>query len=315
VVYRPEPTAHCGGFCQRVKPGLADRLVPVSAYDLNGKVALVTGAARGIGLETARQMHARGASVALSDIDGDGAKAAAEGLGERALGMAVDVREQGQLEESVAKTVEAFGGLDVAVANAGIAPAHVCTTRLADRDEWERILDVNLLGVWRTAWAALPQVVERRGQLVLVASVYAFFNGVCNSAYASAKAGVESLGRSLRAELSPLGASATVAYFGFIDTRMVQVGFEDPVAKRLEEYLPLWATRRLGPDAAGAAIVRGVERRAPRVIAPKWWGVYSVMRGAINPLLDRRMETDAEMQAMLQQAERPDRAAGAPPTG
>jgi NAD(P)-dependent dehydrogenase (short-subunit alcohol dehydrogenase family) len=229
--------------------------------------------------------------------------------------MAVDVRDQGQLEDSVAKTVEAFGGLDVAVANAGIAPAHVSTTRLADEEEWERIIDVNLVGVWRTARAALPQVVERRGQLVLVASVYAFFNGVCNSAYATAKAGVESLGRSLRAELSPLGASATVAYFGFIDTRMVQDAFEDPIAHRFEEFLPRFATRRIGPDAAGAAIVRGVERRSPRVIAPKWWRVASVMRGVINPLLDRRMETDDELRALLRDAERPDRVTGAPPTG
>ena len=285
------------------------------AYDLSGKVAMVTGAARGIGFETARQLHARGASVAISDIDGEGAEAAAEGLGGRALGMAVDVRDQGQLEDSVARAVEAFGGLDVAVANAGIAPAHVSTTRLCDAQEWERIIDVNLLGVWRTARAALPQVVERRGQLVLVASVYAFFNGVCNSAYATAKAGVESLGRSLRAELSPLGASATVAYFGFIDTRMVRDAFEDPVARRFEEYLPSFATRRIGPDAAAAAMVRGVERRAPRVIAPKWWRVMSTMRGVINPLFDRRMETDSEMQALLRDAERPNRVSGTPPTG
>jgi len=287
----------------------------VPAYDLSGKVAMVTGAARGIGFETARQLHARGASVAIIDIDGEGAEAAAEGLGGRALGMAVDVRDQGQLEDSVARAVEAFGGLDVAVANAGIAPAHVSTTRLCDAQEWERIIDVNLLGVWRTARAALPQVVERRGQLVLVASVYAFFNGVCNSAYATAKAGVESLGRSLRAELSPLGASATVAYFGFIDTRMVRDAFEDPVARRFEEYLPSFATRRIGPDAAAAAMVRGVERRAPRVIAPKWWRVMSTMRGVINPLFDRRMETDSEMQALLRDAERPNRVSGTPPTG
>jgi len=287
----------------------------VPAYDLSGKVAMVTGAARGIGFETARQLHARGASVAIIDIDGEGAEAAAEGLGGRALGMAVDVRDQGQLEDSVARAVEAFGGLDVAVANAGIAPAHVSTTRLCDAQEWERIIDVNLLGVWRTARAALPQVVERRGQLVLVASVYAFFNGVCNSAYATAKAGVESLGRSLRAELSPLGASATVAYFGFIDTRMVRDAFEDPVARRFEEYLPSFATRRIGPDAAAAAMVRGVERRAPRVIAPKWWRVMSTMRGVINPLFDRRMETDSEMQARLRDAERPNRVSGTPPTG
>jgi NAD(P)-dependent dehydrogenase (short-subunit alcohol dehydrogenase family) len=292
------------------------RLVPVPAYDLSGKVALVTGAARGIGFETARLMHARGAAVTVSDIDSQQAVEAAQRIGDRALAVAADVRDQEQVDAAVAQTVEKFGGLDIAIANAGIAPVHVSTTRLADREEWERILDVNLLGVWRTARAALPQVVERRGQLVLVASVYAFFNGVCNSAYASAKAGVESLGRSLRAELSPLGASATVAYFGFIDTRMVQDVFDqDPVARRLEDYLPAFATRRLGPDAAAAAIVRGIERRAPRVIAPKWWRAYSVMRGAINPLLDRRMETDAEMQALLREAERPDRLTGGPATG
>jgi NAD(P)-dependent dehydrogenase (short-subunit alcohol dehydrogenase family) len=289
--------------------------VPLPGYDLSGKVALITGAARGIGFETARQMHARGAAVTISDIDSQQAVEAAQGLGGQALAVAADVRDQEQVEAAVAQTVERFGGLDIAVANAGIAPAHIRTTRLTDPEEWERIVDVNLLGVWRTARAALPQVVERQGQLVLVASVYAFFNGVCNSAYATAKAGVESLGRSLRTELSPLGASATVAYFGFIDTKMVQDAFEDPVAKRLESYLPAWATRRLGPDAAGAAIVRGVERRAPRVVAPRWWRAYSVMRGAVNPLLDRRMESDAEMQALLREADRPDRLTGAPPTG
>ena len=285
------------------------------AYDLRGKVALVTGAARGIGFETARQMHDRGAAVTVADINSQQVVESAQRIGERALAVAADVRDQEQLDAAVAQTVERFGGLDIAVANAGIAPLHVATTRLTDPEEWERIIDVNLLGVWRTARAALPQVVERRGQLILVASVYAFFNGVCNSAYASAKSAVESLGRSLRAELSPLGASATVAYFGFIDTKMVQDAFEDPVAQRLEEYLPGWATRRLGPDAAGAAIVRGVESRAPRVIAPKWWRAYSVMRGVINPVFDRRMEKDAEMLAMLREAERPDRVTGAPPTG
>jgi NAD(P)-dependent dehydrogenase (short-subunit alcohol dehydrogenase family) len=287
----------------------------VATYDLNGKVALVTGAAQGIGYETARQLHARGASVTVADIDSQAAVEAAERIGERALAVAADVRDRDQLEAAVARTAERFGGLDVAVANAGIAPTHISTTRLCDDEEWERIVDVDLLGVWRTARAALPQVVERSGQLVLVASVYAFVNGVCNSAYATSKAGVEALGRSLRAELSPLGASATVAYFGFIDTKMVQDAFEDPLSQRFEGYLPSFARRRLGPDAAGAAIVRGIETRAPRVIAPRWWGVASALRGVVNPLVDRRIEKDGELQALLREVERPERVAGAPPTG
>jgi NAD(P)-dependent dehydrogenase (short-subunit alcohol dehydrogenase family) len=284
-------------------------------FDLNGKVALVTGAARGIGFETARLMHARGASVAVLDLDEDEATASAMKIGERTLGIAADVRDAAALEAAVEATAERFGGIDVAVANAGIAPKRVSTVRTTDPDEWERIIDVNLLGVWRTVRATLPHVVERRGQLILVASVYAFFNGACNSAYATTKAGVESFGRSLRAELVPHGASASVAYFGFIDTKMVQDAMEDPVGKRFEEYLPSFATRRLKPEAAGAAIVTGVEKRAPRIIAPRWWRVGSVMRGILNPLLDRRLETDAEMQALLLEAESPGRPSGTPPTG
>jgi NAD(P)-dependent dehydrogenase (short-subunit alcohol dehydrogenase family) len=277
----------------------------MAAYEVNGKVALVTGAARGIGYETARQLHARGASVVLADIDSDEVANAANQIGDRALGLVTDVRDQGQLDLAVSQTVESFGGLDVAVANAGIAPKTVTTMRFGDPEEWQRIIDVNLLGVWRTARAALPQVVERQGQLVLVASVYAFFNGVCNSAYATAKAGVEAMGRSLRAEIAPLGASATVAYFGFIDTKMVQDAFDDPIADRFADYLPNFATRRLPPSAAGAAIVRGVERRSPRVIAPTWWRAASVLRGIVNPLIDRRLERDPDLHEFLREADRP----------
>ena len=282
----------------------------MASYPLNGKVALITGAGRGIGFETGRQMHARGASVAVVDIDAEGAMDAAAQIGERAIGIAADVRNADQIEAAVEATVERFGGIDVAVANAGIAPARATTARTVLTEDWERIIDVNLLGVWRTSRAVLPQIVERQGQLVLVASVYAFFNGVMNSAYATAKAGVESLGRSLRAELAVHGASATVAYFGFIDTKMVQDAFTDPLSHRFEDRLPTFMSRRLGPDAAGAAIVRGVEKRAPRVVAPRWWAAVSTLRGILNPLLDRRMERDEELLSILREVE--DRAAVEP---
>jgi NAD(P)-dependent dehydrogenase (short-subunit alcohol dehydrogenase family) len=273
-------------------------------YDLNGKVALVTGAARGIGFETARQMQVRGASVALVDLDAAETEAAARRIGQRTIGIAADVTDREQIEAAVARTVEEFGGLDVAVANAGIAPK-VGTTRMIATEEWERVIDVNLLGVWRTVRAALPHVVERRGHLVLVASVYAFVNGVLNSSYATAKAGVESLGRSLRAELAPYGASASVAYFGFIDTKMVQEGFASPVAERLEEALvPAIGRRRLQPEAAGRAIVEGVEERRPRIVAPSWWRVLSTMRGILNPLLDRQMAGSEEMASIIRDAEK-----------
>ncbi len=273
------------------------------AYDLDGRVALVTGAARGIGFETARQMQVRGASVAVVDLDAAEVEAAARRIGRRTIAIAADVSDREQIEAAVARTVEEFGGLDVAVANAGIAP-EVGSTLAIGTAEWERVIEVNLLGVWRTIRAAMPQVVERRGHLVLVASVYAFVNGVMNSSYATAKAGVESLGRSLRAELAPYGAGVSVAYFGFIDTRMVREGFAHPLAMRLEESLmPAIGRGRLHPADAGGAIVEGIEERRPRIVAPSWWRVIQSLRGVLNPWLDRQMAGSEELGAIIREGD------------
>jgi NAD(P)-dependent dehydrogenase (short-subunit alcohol dehydrogenase family) len=268
-------------------------------YDLNGKVALVTGGARGIGFETARQMNLRGASVAVLDLDAGQASEAAERIGPRAIGIAADVTDQGAMMAAVAAVVKKFGGLDVAVANAGIAQSRLATARGIAGEEWERVFEVDLLGVWRTVRAAMPQIVERRGQLILVSSAYAFVNGMVNSPYAVAKAGVESLGRSLRVELAPYGASASVAYFGWVDTKLVQDSFDQPDAGRLSELAPSFLLKRITPDEAGAGLLRGIEERAPRIFVPKWWRYVSAFRGLINPLLDRRMENDQKTAALL----------------
>ncbi|HEY6781494.1 MAG TPA: short-chain dehydrogenase/reductase [Thermoleophilaceae bacterium] len=265
------------------------------AFDPNGKVALVTGAARGIGFETARQLHMRGASVAVVDLNACDAREAAERIGERAIGIATDVTDHSAVMQSVAETVERFGGLDIVVANAGIAQSQMATTRGISVEEWERVFEVDLLGVWRTVRAALPQIVERKGHVVVTSSVYAFMNGVFNSPYAVAKAGVESMGRALRTELTPLGASASVAYFGWVDTKMVQDATERPHSNRLQENTPDFLLKRIPPSEAGAAIVRGIEERSPRIFAPRWWRYVSALRGILNPLLDRRMESDRRM--------------------
>lgn len=269
------------------------------AFDLNGKVALVTGAARGIGFETARQMHLRGASVAVLDLDAAEAREAAERIGPRAIGLAGDVTDQNAMMATVATVVETFGGLDVAVANAGIAQKNFASVRAISGEEWERVLEVDLLGVWRTVRAALPQIVERQGQMVVVSSVYAFANGLGNTPYAVAKAGVEQLGRALRVELAPHGASASVAYFGWVDTKLVQDAFSQEDSSRVRELSPEWLLKRITPDEAGAGLVRGIEERAPRIFVPKWWRYVSALRGLVNPLLDRRMERDAKTQALI----------------
>ena len=269
-------------------------------YDLNGKVALVTGGERGIGFATAKALRGRGASVVICDLDEAATQQAAAQIDDtRALGLGADVTDRGAMQRVVAQTVERFGGLDVVMANAGIAP-RAATLRAMAGENVDRTLAVNVNGVVNTVEAALPEIVRRRGHAVVVASIYAFWNGIGAVPYAMSKAAVEQLGRALRVELVQHGASASVAYFGFIDTEMVHRGIDqDPLADEIFNALPKALQKRLTPAQAGEAVVRGIEQRKPRIIVPKRWIALSTLRGITGPMLDRRMEKDAAVQGVL----------------
>jgi NAD(P)-dependent dehydrogenase (short-subunit alcohol dehydrogenase family) len=270
-------------------------------FELRGKVAIVTGAARGIGLATAQELSRRGSIVVIVDLDPDSARAAAETLSGSAVGVAADVTDRGAMQRVVADAVERFGGVDVVVANAGIA-SRGATSRAMSGEAFDRVLDVNLNGVHRTVFAALPEIVRRRGHVVVVSSVYAFINGIGAAPYAMSKAGVEQFGRTLRVELAQHGAGASVAYFGFIDTAMVQQAIDgDSLVARFQDTLPSFLNKRLQPAEAALGVVDGIEKRAPRIIRPRRWAVFSTLRGIINPLLDNRMVGDAETQAIARE--------------
>lgn len=275
----------------------------VPSYSIAGRVALVTGAAKGIGFETARQLHERGATVAVLDLERADAEAAAEAIGARTLALDADVSDGRAMELATNEVVERLGGLDVVVANAGIAPRPRPASVLGS-EEFERVVDVDLYGVWRTVRPALPQIIDRQGHVVVVASIYAFINGVMATPYAMSKAGVEALGRGLRVELAPHGASAGVAYFGFIETDMVRDTFTDPIAQRVEDAFPRFMTKRFTAAHAGKTIVSGIERRAPRMIMPRRFAVWSAMRGIVNPIVDRLTERDERIAAAVRDAER-----------
>jgi NAD(P)-dependent dehydrogenase (short-subunit alcohol dehydrogenase family) len=272
----------------------------MARFELAGKVALVTGGARGIGFATARALIARGASVVIIDLDEAATQRAAGELHDtRAMAIAADVTDRGAMQRAVALAVERFGGLDVVVANAGIA-SRVASFRAMSPESFERVLDVNLWGVCRTVDAALPEIVRRRGHIVVISSIYAFTNGIGATPYAMSKAAVEQFGRALRVELARHGASVTVAYFGFIDTEMVHRAIDhDPLADRMLHALPRPLHKRLSPTVAGEAIVRGIERRRPRVIRPRRWTVMSVLRGILGPLGDARLEREANTQELM----------------
>jgi len=272
----------------------------MAGYDLAGRVALVTGGARGIGFATAQALIARGASVLITDLEQEAVSNAAGQLhDQRALGLAADVTDRSAMQRSVAQAVERFGSLDVVVANAGIAP-HAATFRAMPTETFERVLDVNLMGVYRTVDAAMGEVIRRRGHIVVISSVYAFLNGVGVAPYAMSKAAVEQFGRSLKVELVQHGVGVTVAYFGFIDTEMVHESIDrDPLADRMFQTFPAALRKRLTASVAGESIARAIEQRSPRVIRPRRWAALSALRGITEPLLDVRLQRDALTQELM----------------
>jgi NAD(P)-dependent dehydrogenase (short-subunit alcohol dehydrogenase family) len=258
---------------------------------ISGRRILITGAARGIGAAVAERMHARGANVALVGLEPERLQENAAKLGDRAAYFEVDVTDLDALQDAVAGTVERFGSIDVAIANAGIA--FTGTLARAPIEQVERTLAVNLLGVWRTDRAVIDEIVRSRGYLLNVSSLAAVAHNALLGPYACAKAGVEALTDSLRIETAPSGARVGCAYFGFIDTDLVRAGFARPAAQVVNSQMPGFLRNPAPLHSAVDAIERGIERRSARLWAPRWVGAMLTLRGIVQPLAERRLERDA----------------------
>ena len=201
---------------------------------VEGKVALVTGAARGQGRAHALKLAEEGADVAVVDICAPvetvpyecatGAElsevaAEVEALGRSAVAIEADVRSAEQIEDAVGRTIETLGGLDILVANAGINSLHHIW-ELSD-EAWHAVLDVNLSGVFRSLRAVLPQMMQQRdGAIVLTASTNSFEPGPLWAHYTAAKHGVVGLMRAAALELGPYGIRVNAVCPGLIDTPM-----------------------------------------------------------------------------------------------
>jgi NAD(P)-dependent dehydrogenase (short-subunit alcohol dehydrogenase family) len=278
-------------------------------FDVNGRTVFITGAARGIGAAAAERLHGKGANVALVGLEPERLEALAARLGDRAAAFEADVTDFDALQRAVKGTIERFGTIDVAIANAGLAFMGSLAT--APIEQVERTFAVNLLGVWRTDRAVIGHIMERKGYLLNIASLSAVAHAPMMGPYTSTKAGVEALSDALRMETAPSGARVGCAYFGFIDTDLVRASYAQPSTEALNRNAPGFLRNPAPLSLAINAIERGVEQRSSRVWAPRWVGPMIVLRGLIQPLTERRILADtAGLGESMRLAEETAKAAG-----
>jgi NAD(P)-dependent dehydrogenase (short-subunit alcohol dehydrogenase family) len=202
---------------------------------LEGKIAFVTGGARGIGLAVAERFCEEGARVVLGDIRAEEAEAAAEGLraaGHAAAAVELDVTDEGSVEEAARACEETYGGVDVLVANAGLL--YLAPVVEMDREAWERVLAVNLTGAFLSCKAFAQRMVERGegGRIIVTSSLFGRRGGRENAAYSASKFGVIGLAESLAAELAPHGILVNAVCPGQVATEMMAELFEQRGALR-----------------------------------------------------------------------------------
>jgi NAD(P)-dependent dehydrogenase (short-subunit alcohol dehydrogenase family) len=252
--------------------------------NVRGKVVVITGAARGIGAGLARDLSAKGAKVALVGLEAEELARVAAECGPDAGAWEADVTSWTELEKAVAAIAERYGRIDVVVANAGIAATGF--TRSIDPAAFERVINVDLLGVWRTVRVTLPHLVAAKGYAMLLSSAAAIIHIPGNAAYSAAKAGVEAFGNSLRAEVKHLGVDVGVVHPTWIATDMVNTADQHPVFGKLRGSTGGLASKTYPLSVAVDLISAGVARRARVVHVPGWVGVVKLVRALVPRLVE-----------------------------
>ncbi len=246
-------------------------------------MAVVTGAARGLGEGLARELSARGARIALVGLEAERLARVADALPGEAEHWHADVTDAAAMAEVAAAVTARFGAVHVVVANAGVA--HGGMFDGSDEAHWRRVVEVNLLGSATTCRVFLPALKDSRGYFLQIASLAALAPAPLMSAYCASKAGVEAFAHCLRPEVARDGVDVGVAYLSWTDTDMVRGTDDDPVASQTRQKLP-GPLGRVHPVAPVVArLADGIERRSAHVYAPAWLRAIQGMRGALPPFI------------------------------
>ena len=215
------------------------------------KVAVVTGAAQGLGFADAQRLAAGGYAVVVADLDGDAAPRAAEMLGGGAIGVQVDVVDPAAVDELFARVDRDLGRLDVLVNNAGISYPEPTVDVTEER--WQRMIDIHLGGTFRCSRAAYPLLARQGGAIVNVSSIAAILGAGKRASYSAAKGGIAALTRDLAIEWAPDGIRVNAVAPGVIETEILTENIERGPAR------PGDVRRAHPPRPDGAA-----PRRSPR---------------------------------------------------
>lgn len=239
-----------------------------TSRSLKGKRIVVTGGARGIGAEVARRATARGARVAIIGLEPELLEEVAVELGQRTVWRYADVRDGEALRVAIDECAEAMGGIDAVVANAGVASYG--TVRQVEASSFDRVIDINLNGTFRTLKHATHHLERSRGHVVVIASAMSFLSLPSMASYAASKAGVEMLALAYRQEVAHLGITVGLVHPSWIDTDLVRGADSDlPSFQALRRKLPYPGNVTTTADRAARAIVNGLARRRSRVFVPQ----------------------------------------------
>lgn len=256
-------------------------------YDLAGRTVALTGSTGGLGTALAQALRERGAHLALMDLHLEATQAQARTLGDETVARAwqVDARNLDSLVRAMGEAAAHFGRLDVVIAGAGIDTMAPMAT--IDPAAYERVIDINLNGVWRTFRAALPHVQPQAGYLLAISSMAAFVHSPLQASYTASKAGVWAMCDSIRLEVRHLGVGVGSAHPTFFRTPMMDDVKADPAGRTLwgGNERGLWKMVPLEKVISG--IVSGIERRSDLIVVPRSLALTAKAPGLLRHVIER----------------------------
>lgn len=241
----------------------------MSKYDLKGRVVAITGSNGGLGQAITQELHKRGARLALFDVSHPSAEEQTKAFGgpENARTWVVNVRSMESLETAMREAAEHFGGIDVVIANAGVTAFEPLVH--ASPENFDRVIDINLNGVWRTFRAAVPYVKEKQGYMLAISSLAAFIHSPLQASYTASKAGVWAMCDSIRLELRHMGVGVGSVHPTFFHTPLMDQAFADPAGNKIWGGNKGGIFKMVPLQEVLMAVVNGIERRQDFIVVPK----------------------------------------------